>query len=133
MPSETDYSSRKEAVCLRGDPLFILPVTAFATEYENDIGWDGRKLLDSFSPRLRAMWGLCETASVFGTMALAFLEVYFVMNGVFLSIGIVALLVWATWLIASRIFWERSFGKEDQTSIIDHLGSSKSRSHPIQA
>lgn len=113
--------------------MFISPVMAFATEYENDIGWAGKRLLDSFSPRLRALWGLCEVASVFGTMAVAFLEVYFIMNGVFLSIGIAAIVAWTIWLLGSRLFWERCFERDSATSFMGHPRSSEPLAHPIQA
>jgi len=96
---------------LRGDPVIISPVQVFGAEYLHDIGWSGRPVLDMFPAGHRRYWRFFEISSVLGTMGLAFLEVYLLLNQAFLDVGVAAIVVWTTWLGGNRIFWMRSLAQ----------------------
>jgi len=92
---------------LRGDPVLISPVRVFGAEYQSDIGWPGRAQLCLLSPRLRRYWKFFEVFSVFGTMGLAVLELYLVLNQAFIYVGIPAMVEWGLWLVGNSVFWTK--------------------------
>jgi hypothetical protein len=96
---------------LRGDPVIISPVQVYGAEYLSDIGWPGRALLDLFPTRIRRYWRFFEVSSVFGTVGLAFLELYLLLNQAFLYAGVAAIVVWALWLLGNHMFWTRRLAR----------------------
>ena len=90
---------------LRGDPVIISPVRVYGAEYYSDIGWTGRALLDLLPSRLRRYWKFFEVSSVFGTLGLAFVEFYLLLNRAFLYFGVAAIVVWVFWLLGNYVIW----------------------------